>query len=142
MKKFLLFMLGVLLALPGIARDFEYTYEGQTLTYTVISESAKTCMTKSGTEGPNGRYVEWGNYITGELIIPSVAKNGGVEYTVTEIGFGSFYHNPLTSLTIPESVTTIGSRSFEGCHLSSMFLGNSVTKICDKAFYGLSLIHI
>ena len=136
MKKFLLFMLGVLLALPGIARDFEYTYEGQTLTYTVISESAKTCMTKSGTEGPNGRYVEWGNYITGELIIPSVAKNGGVEYTVTEIGFGSFYHNPLTSLTIPESVTTIGSRSFEGCPLTSMFMGNSVTKIRDKAFYG------
>ena len=136
MKKFLLFMLGVLLALPGIARDFTYEYEGQTLTYTVISESAKTCMTKSGTEGPNGRYVEGGNYITGELIIPSVAKNGGVEYTVTEIGFGSFYHNPLTSLTIPESVTTIGSRSFEGCYLTSMFLGNSVTKICDKAFYG------
>ena len=136
MKKFLLFMLGVLLALPGIARDFTYEYEGQTLTYTVISESAKTCMTKSGTEGPNGRYVEWGNYITGELIIPSVAKNGGVEYTVTEIGFGSFYHNPLTSLTIPESVTTIGSRSFEGCPLTSMFMGNSVTKIGDKAFYG------
>ena len=136
MKKFLLFMLGVLIALPGIARDFTYEYEGQTLTYTVISESAKTCMTKSGTEGPNGSYVEGGNYITGELIIPSVAKNGGVEYTVTEIGFGSFYHNPLTSLTIPESVTTIGSRSFEGCYLTSMFLGNSVTKICDKAFYG------
>ncbi len=136
MKKFLLFMLGVLVALPGIARDFTYTYEGQTLTYTVISESAKTCMTKSGTEGPNGSYLEGGNYITGELIIPSVAKNGGVEYTVTEIGFGSFYHNPLTSLTIPESVTTIGSRSFEGCYLTSMFLGNSVTTIGDKAFYG------
>ena len=60
MKKFLLFMLGVLVALPGIARDFTYEYEGQTLTYTVISESAKTCMTKSGTEGPNGRYVEGG----------------------------------------------------------------------------------
>ena len=42
MKKFLLFMLGVLLALPGIARDFSYEYEGQTLTYTVISEDAKT----------------------------------------------------------------------------------------------------
>lgn len=68
-------MLGVLVALPGIARDFEYTYKGQTVTYTVISEDAKTCMTKSGTEGPNGRYVEGGNYITGELIIPSVAKN-------------------------------------------------------------------
>lgn len=42
MKKFLLSMLGVLLALPGIARDFTYEYKGQTLTYTVIDEDAKT----------------------------------------------------------------------------------------------------
>ena len=34
-------MLGALLALPGIARDFKYTYEGQTLTYTVLDEEAK-----------------------------------------------------------------------------------------------------
>lgn len=36
MKKLLLMMLGVLIALPAIALDFTYTYEGQTLTYTVI----------------------------------------------------------------------------------------------------------
>lgn len=42
MKKFLLFMLGALMALPGIARDFTYEYEGQTVTYTVLDEDAKT----------------------------------------------------------------------------------------------------
>lgn len=41
MKKFLLSMLGVLLALPVIARNFTYEYEWQTLTYTVIDEDAK-----------------------------------------------------------------------------------------------------
>lgn len=34
-------MLGVLLALPVIARNFTYEYEWQTLTYTVIDEDAK-----------------------------------------------------------------------------------------------------
>lgn len=48
MKKLLLIMLGVLIALPAMARDFTYEYEGQTLTYTVINEEAKTCKTKDG----------------------------------------------------------------------------------------------
>ncbi len=42
MKKFLLFMLGVLIALPGIARDFTYEYEGQTLTYSILDLDEKT----------------------------------------------------------------------------------------------------
>lgn len=53
MKKTLLALLGVLLAQPVIAqdledeaRDFTYEYEGQTLTYTVLDEDAKTCETK------------------------------------------------------------------------------------------------
>ena len=47
MKKLLLTIAGALLALPGMARDFTYEYEGQTLTYTVLDETSKTCQTKS-----------------------------------------------------------------------------------------------
>lgn len=47
-QKILLFLLGSLLSLSAMARDFKYTYEGQTLTYTVIDEEAKTCETKEG----------------------------------------------------------------------------------------------
>ena len=36
MKKLLLTLLVAMLALPGFARDIEYSYEDQTLTYTVI----------------------------------------------------------------------------------------------------------
>ena len=43
MKKILLSALGVLFALPGLAQNFTYEYEGQTLTYTVLDEEAKTC---------------------------------------------------------------------------------------------------
>lgn len=48
MKKFLLPALAALLALPALARDFTYTYEGQSLVYTVTDETAKTCMVKCG----------------------------------------------------------------------------------------------
>ncbi|MBP3889669.1 MAG: hypothetical protein J6D01_00500, partial [Muribaculaceae bacterium] len=69
MKQLLFTLLGVLLALPGIARDFTYEYEGQTLTYTVIDEEAKTCRTKEGTyPNPNP-----GNSVSGVLEIPSIA---------------------------------------------------------------------
>ena len=51
MKKLLKFIaLSVYLStlMPLHARDFTYTYEGQTITYTVLDEEAKTCATKAG----------------------------------------------------------------------------------------------
>ena len=128
MKKFLLFMLGVLLALPGIARDFTYEYEGQTLTYTVLDEDAKTCKTKDGS------YPNAGNAVFGALVIPSVAKDGDVEYTVTSLGDYAFTKSYLTSVIIPNSVTEIGSNAFNNCYLTSVIIPNSVTEIGSNAF--------
>lgn len=110
MRKTLLLLLGVVAALPALARDFTYTYEGQTLTYTVISEDAKTCETKEGT------YSAAGNPISGALVIPSIAKDGDTEYTVTLIGSYSFIGcTELTSVDIPNTVTSIGYWAFSGC---------------------------
>lgn len=136
MKKFLLFMLGVLLALPGIARDFTYEYEGQTLTYTVISESAKTCKTKDGNFSYNGA----GNYVVGALTIPSIAKDRDSEYAVTQIGYNAFRNCfNLTSVIIPTSVTRISGFAFYGCSgLTSVIIPNSVTSIGEDAFYQCS----
>ena len=126
MKKFLLSMLGVLLALPGIARDFTYEYEGQTLTYTVIDEEAKTCRTKEGTNSTTG------NSVSGVLEIPSIAKDGDVEYSVIEIGYHAFYHcSGLTSVTIPNSVISIGFEAFNGySRLTDLMIEDS-----DKNLY-------
>ena len=114
MKKILLFMLGVLVALPGIARDFTYEYEGQTLTYTVLDEEAKTCKTADGFVYLTTPFA--GNSISGNLIIPNVAKDGDTEYSVTSLGKYAFYKcTNLTSVIIGSSVTSIGDSAFSNC---------------------------
>ena len=134
MKKFLLFMLGTLMSLPSIARDFTYEYEGQTLTYTVLDEDAKTCETKGGS------IFSGGNYVSGNLIIPATAKDGDMEYSVTSIGMFAFSEcSGLTSVTIPESVTSIGDYAFYWCSdLTSVEISNSVSSIGNNAFYQCS----
>ncbi len=155
MKKHLLLLFGALIALPSPARDFEYTYQGQTLTYTVIDETAKTCETKQGT----GWYSE-GNSVSGSLVLPSTVSDGSSSYslvrignysfagckelssavipnTVTSIEEGAFYDCiSLTSMTIPNSVTEIGDNAFLGCwDMTSISIGNSVTSIGSGAFF-------
>ena len=135
MKKNLLFVLGMLIALPGFARDIEYPYEGQTLTYTVIDEDAKTVQTKAGWGG-----IYPGNEVSGNLVIPSQIKDGDEIYYVTEIADISFTHcRNLTSVTIPESVTIIAGSAFYDCdRLTSITIPESVTSIGELAFSGCS----
>ena len=130
MKKILFMMLGVLIALPAFARDFTYEYGGQTLTYTVLDENAKTCKTK------NGSSARPGNKVSGNLVLPTNPKDGEVEYTLTTIGTYAFsLCSGLTSVSIPNSVTSIGDHTFAGCSgLTSVNIPNSVTSIGEYAF--------
>lgn len=141
MKKLLLILLGVLLALPGIARDFTYEYEGQTLTYTVIDEDAKTCQTKEGSsrfDYNNGQtYYYAGNEVEGSLKIPTTVSDGSDEFTVVSIGAYAFTKcYGLTSVDIPNSVESIGIDAFYDCSgLTEVTIPNSVNTIGDGAFY-------
>ena len=128
MKKYLFIFLALLLSLPAIARDFTYEYEGQTITYTVIDEDAKTCMTRQGSG--------WGagNNVSGNLILPEHPYDGVSEFTLVEIGELSFGLTKLKSVTIPNTVTTIGRQAFSHCPLTNVNLGNSVTSIGHSAF--------
>lgn len=130
MKKLLLFMLGVLIALPAFARDFKYNYEGQTIIYTVIDEEAKTCKTKEG------EFTSPGNKVKGKLVLPAHPNDGDKEYTLTKIGSYSFHDNDeLTEIIIPNSVTEIGSDAFShSSGLTEIIIPNSVTVIGNGAF--------
>ncbi len=138
--KFTLLLLALLTlsAIPLSARDFTYTYAGQTLTYTVISETDRTCKTADGYDD-NGSYIA-GNNVSGSLQIPSIAKDGNMEYSVVEIGYYAFYNsNDLISVTIPNSVITIGNYAFSFCKgLIRITIPSSVTQISDCAFFWCS----
>ena len=129
MKKLLLLILGVLIALPSVARNIRYTYEGQTLYYTVISEDDKTVRTLA--KGSSG-----GNSVSGDLVIPEEISDGENVFKVIEIGYGSFYGcSGLTSVTIPDAVTKIGLDAFNNCRsLTSVVIGNGVETIGSYAF--------
>lgn len=64
MKTYLLTILGLLISFPLTARDFSYTYEGNTLIYTVLDENSKTCEVKNGYDA------------SGILTIPETAIDG------------------------------------------------------------------
>ncbi len=128
MKQFTLrlALLGVtlLLTLSVFARDFEYTYEGQTITYTVIDENAKTCRTTKCVGA------------SGDLIIPELANDGKNSYTVIIIGNETFkWSSRLTHVKIPDTVTVIGYYAFSSCtELKSIDIPSSVTNIGLNAF--------
>ena len=116
----------------ALARDFSYTYEDQTLTYTVLSEEDKTCEIKEG--------FSWGGFsgndVSGNLEIPEISSDGGNNYTVISIGNYAFngFRN-LTSVKIPNSVVSIGKQSFAGCDgLELVEIPTSVTLVGEGAF--------
>lgn len=128
MKKTILLLMLITIVLPIMARDFVY----QNVTYSVISESDKTCMMKEG--GWTERYpIYW------DFEIPAVVTDeNSTEYKVTEIGAKVFYLcSSMTEITIPNSVIKIGEKAFYACSaLKNVTIPNSVTTIGDEAFYG------
>ena len=123
------------------------TVEGALLTYTVISESEKTCMV-------GAEYVEYPTLMTranrirktidhqpsGDITIPEVV-NG---YTVIRIESFAFEDTGITSVVIPNSVETIGLAAFSRCiDLKSVKLPDQLTTIQSVTFIDCaSLTHI
>ena len=133
MKKQLIFLLCVLISLPVLASSFKYTYQGQTLPYEVLDEETKTCQTICG-----WNFDDANKYIGTNVVIPSVVKDGEVEYTVVKIGDNTFkYATRLLSVEIPNTVQVIGSSAFDYCkRLDNIVIPESVKVIERDAFNG------
>ena len=140
----------LLLLCTTIASAYDFEVGG--IYYNILSEEDKTVEVINGT-----------NRYTGDVVIPgSVTYNGDI-YSVTSIGFQTFFRctglksvligngvkcigqeafafcSDLKNITIPNSVTSIGYAAFGLCtSLTSLVIPNSVTNIGESAFNGCS----
>lgn len=103
---------------------FQYTYEGNTLEYTVIDENNKYVSVRGVNKNMEN------------LIIPEkVYYNGSIEYTVTEVeSYGFRYFRP-TSITFPKSLKVINTEAFYSSYkLKEIVFHSDNVTINDNAF--------
>jgi hypothetical protein len=133
MKKTLLFMLALVLALPAMALNAGDTFMYDGLYYTVLDENAETCKVVAVANGTTNSY---STLLSGDLVIPANPTDGTTQYTLTQIDWQAFMScNKLTSVTIPNTVIYIGEYAFDGCtSLKSVVIPNSVITIDESAF--------
>jgi hypothetical protein len=112
MKKQLL--LFVLMLLPMVASAEEVEING--LWYNLVSKAkvAEVIQNKNN------------QYYSGNIVIPDVVINEGVEYNVTTIGESAFsYCSKLYSISIPNSINNIGNNAFSGCNnLNAVYISD------------------
>ncbi|MDE5829784.1 MAG: leucine-rich repeat protein [Duncaniella sp.] len=124
MKKLLLALLGLIIALPGMAFTFEH--EGNTLEYTPNSDGTTCALTGGGAAA------------TGAVVIPETVTDpdSGTTYTVTSIADRVFQSNTvIESVVMPNTITSVGNSCFSSCSaLASCQLSTSLTEIADYTF--------
>lgn len=133
MKKFLLTILGVLMALPSIAYDF--MVDGLYYRYLSDTEVEVTYKQLHYSGSQAGR----------DVVVPAKVSYEGKEYDVTAIGDEAFSgERKMKSIVLPESITKIGKLAFHICEdLRSIVIPEGVTSLGEKCFdccYGLRSI--
>ncbi|WP_299710378.1 leucine-rich repeat domain-containing protein [uncultured Tenacibaculum sp.] len=92
--------------------------------------------------GSDNKVIIIDNTNTGDVIIPEQVEYGGIMYSVTSIGHGTFASSELTSITIPNSVTNIGILAFKNNKLTSLTIPNSISTINRSTFENNQLVSV
>ena len=106
-------------AWAAVGDEFDYEYEGNTLTY-IVTDDANNYVSISG-----------GSISNSTLIIPEkVQDENGTEFSVTEIGEIAFYKKNISSLTVLAKNITINDNAFGNCsNLTSIVFKEDVQYI-------------
>ena len=91
---------------------FNYTHQGVTLPYLVLSETDKTC----GVISQRDDDLLFETMKATSIVIPETVTYNGNTYTVISIETYAFSnYDEMTSITLPETLETIGWRAFDSC---------------------------
>ena len=127
MKKILL--IALLLAAIAPAFAFEYTYEGNTLEYTILT--GNTVSVQKGT-----------TKLKGVVKVPAqvVDPNTSISYNVVSVAAEGFRHDDAdryTSIELPEGLQEIGGKAFVHCTniVGEVILPSTLKQIGSRAFY-------
>ena len=109
-----------------VGKTFEFTYEGQTLLYQIMSETEVKVAKQGRTK------------VADVVKIPKEVMSGNRKYKVVSIGDAVFWEcKNLRIVDVPNSVTYIGECAFWNCeNLDNVEIPNSVTSIGSSAFGG------
>ena len=131
MKKNVILLILSIILVPS-AWAFQYTYQGNTLEYTIIDNVNKYVSVKASTIP-----------ITPTLIIPDKVTFESTEYSVTSIEPDAFFKcDQITSLVFPNTLESIGYMSFARCKsLTQITIPDQVNLIDGHAFIGCTRLN-
>ncbi len=131
MKKNVILLILSIILVPS-AWAFQYTYQDNTLEYTIIDNINKY-VSVSASNIP----------ITPTLIIPDKVTFESTEYSVTSIEPDAFFKcDQITSLVLPNTLKSIGYMSFARCKsLTQITIPNQVNFIDGHAFIGCTRLN-
>ncbi len=140
MNKIFTLLAALLLSAPAFAADGDVkktTVDGVEWTYTIVSESDKTCMLGGSATGDDGTVVYYPAIdvnTTGNVTIPGTLDG----YTVVTIGKEAFRGCKISAVSIPAEVTYIDDNAFADCsNLVKVICNGQPYDISESAFEGL-----
>ncbi len=119
--------------LLAIVAAFSFVFSAMAYDFTV--DGVYYNITGDNTVEVTSKTTSSGGY-TGEVTVPAMVTNGGVNYQVTAVGDKAFYVcSNVTAVHLPATITSIGENAFYRCYnLADVNIPDGVVTIAYRAF--------